>query len=430
MIRHIFFAAKINLLGKLPVPIARKWLQRIVCGQPLQENSRNNKQLLIDVSLIIRNDRRTGIQRVVRALLLQLLKEPPKGYQVRPVFATHRRGYCYAPDHFGFLETAVSGLANAIPVTVGGGDIYLGLDLVAHLFRRHQVQLAQWKCAGAELHILLYDLIPVMHPQWYLSRTTKHFRHWLRTVAIFATSVICISNVVKNDFDAWLRQQYSLDTGTIPINIISLGADIQASAPSRGLPDNVNELLTAFSSNPTLLMVGTLEPRKGHDQVLAAIEKLWEQGRHINLVILGKPGWKTKLLQKTLRAHPQHQTKLYWFDNASDELLELLYTRCTGVVVASYAEGFGLPLVEALHHNKPVFVRDIPIFREIAENYVTFFSATSIENFANELELWLSHINDQPTNYIKPQHSWEACANELLDCLRLKQSASPEPRHA
>lgn len=426
---NILFFAKINLLSRLPVSIARKWLERLVCIQPLKKNTNGNKQLLIDVSVIIGNDGRTGIQRVVRALLLRFLKHPPDGYTVRPIFATRRRGYRYAPDDFGLLQEKVSSLIGAIPVQVGAGDCYLSLDLTAHLLHHHKAQLAQWKCAGAQIHIIMYDLLPVLHPHWFNPITTKNFHRWLRTIAIFSNSVICISNVVKKEFNNWLYQHYAVTPNTLPVNTIHLGADIQSSAPSLGLPDNTDKLLEACSSKPTLLMVGTIEPRKGHSQVLAAVEKLWERGHEINLIIVGKPGWKTELLQQTLRQHPQNQTSLYWLDDASDELLELLYAKCLGVIVASHAEGYGLPLVEAMRHNKPVLARDLPIFREIGENDVTFFSAIGTENFANEIQLWLSNMNVQPTKYNARQYSWQDCANELLACLELAPSVPTQPDH-
>ncbi len=426
--RKILFTAKVNLLSRLSVPIARKRLQRAVSAKPLHGYARGKKQLLVDISVIISNDARTGIQRIVRALLLQLLGHPPAGCRVRPVFATRKHGYRYAPDHFGFPDVQALSLNGASVVSVAPGDLYLGLDLAAHLLPLHKAELAQWKRLGTEIHIVVYDLLPLLHPQWFNSKTTKNFRRWLRTIAIFADSVICISNTVKTELDDWLYQKYALVTGTIPISNIPLGADIESSAPSRGLPENIDQLLSALAGKPTVLMVGTLEPRKGHSQVLAAFEKLWQQGRKINLVFVGKPGWKTEKLQQHLRAHPQNQHHLHWLDNASDELLEVLYTRCTGVIVASQAEGFGLPLIEAMHYNKPVLARDIPVFREIGGNLVTFFSGTSTESFVNDMKFWLSNIDIRRTRHGAPQHTWQDSAHELLIHLGLGQPARAQAR--
>ena len=425
----IFSTAKINLLGRLSVPMARKCFQRAVCDNALHEVTSSQKQLFVDVSVIIKNDGRTGIQRVVRSLLLQLHRQCPDGWRVRPVFATRKQGYHYAPEKFGLPDVQVSDLGGTAPVKIGQGDIFLGLDLAAHLLPLHKPQLAQWKRLGAEIHIMIYDLLPVLHPHWFNPKTTKNFHLWLRTIAIFSDSVICISNTVKAELDDWLRQKYSLATGTIHINTIPLGADIASSVPSRGLPENIDQLLTTLASKPTVLMVGTLEPRKGHSQVLAAFEELWQQGRDINLVIVGKPGWKTEALQQRLRAHPQEKIRLYWLDNASDELLALLYAGCTGVIVASQAEGFGLPLIEARHHNRPVLARDIPVLREIGGNFVTFFSGTSTGSLMNDIEFWLTQVAIEQMPHRVPQHTWQNSAHKLLAHLGLGQAALSQLGH-
>ncbi|MHB8473440.1 MAG: glycosyltransferase family 4 protein [Gammaproteobacteria bacterium] len=427
IIRKYFSTAKISLLSRLSVPLARKHLERAVCEYTFTEDVGCERQLMIDVSVIIRNDSGSGIQRVVRAILQQLLVRPPVGCRVRPVFATRKSEYCYAPDHFGLQDEEASSQIGSSAIKVNPGDIFLGLDLAAHLLPLHKTQLTEWKRLGTEIHIIVYDLLPVLYPRWFNSKTTNNFHRWLRTIAIYADSVICISNTIKEELDDWLNQKYSLTTGAVPIGTISLGADIESSVPSRGLPDNINQLLTALASKPTVLMVGTLEPRKGHSQILAAFEKLWLQGRDIKLIIIGKPGWKTEALQKRLHSHPQNNTRLYWLESASDEFLELLYADCTGVIVASLAEGFGLPLIEAGYHNKPVLARDIPVLREIGGNFVTFFQGTSTESLMNDIELWLANIAIGKIPHGTSQNTWQDSAEELLTHLGLVKTTFVQP---
>lgn len=420
--RDLISYLKSHLLIRVPASIARPRFQVTARRTIAQSSVSRDRQLLVDVSVILNNDARTGIQRVVRALLLQLLRHPPVGCQVRPVYATRKHGYRYASHCFGMPVANLPNARERSAVAVGPNDVFLGLDLAAHLLPMHCAELAQWKRAGAAVHIIVYDLLPVLHPQWFNPKTTRNFRKWLRTIAIFADSAICISNAVKNDLADWVEQQYRIAADALPITTIPLGADIQSSAPSQGLPENVKQLLATLAENPTVLMVGTLEPRKGHAQVLAAFEKLWQQGHEINLVIVGKPGWKTEALQQTLRTHPHIHDRLHWLDNASDEFLELLYAASTGVIVASQAEGFGLPLIEAMHHNKPVLARDIPVLREIGGNSASFF--TDAGNLAKELEAWLAEISHERVPHNFPQPTWQDSANALLSRLSLEQPIS------
>jgi glycosyltransferase involved in cell wall biosynthesis len=407
-----------RFVALLPICVARRLIHWRV--SPVQHLHHGPKQLLVDVSVIAINDARTGIQRVVRALLDQLLKHPPAGYRVRPICATRKCGYRYAPDfsNKGFDQT------HGTPVRVEPGDIFLGLDLTSNLLPRRQPELARWKRRGATLYFMVYDLLPVLHPHWFNPKTSKNHDRWLRAMAVLADHLVCISNAVKNDLASWLMTHYGLGTEALPISTIPLGGDLGASIPTRGLPANIDQLLEEFRSRPSILAVGTLEPRKGYAQVLAALEQLWDCGRKVNLVIVGKPGWKTGLLQEYLAAHPQRQHQLYWLHEVSDEMLELLYNAAAGVIVASEAEGCGLPLIEALHYGTPVLARDIPVFREIDHDRITYFAGKN-GTLAEDIDNWLDRVEQGqvlPTGV--PLPTWHDSALHLLSCLGLKADDS------
>ena len=407
-----------RLIALLPVRIARKLIRWRLQVAPPRHDGRG--QLLVDLSVIAINDARTGIQRVVRALWDQLLKNPPAGYCVRPISATRQRGYHYVPD---FPHKPID-QRSSTPVQGEPGDIFLGLDLTSHLLPRRQAELARWKRRGVTLYFMVYDLFPVHYPHWFNRKASKNHRRWLRTLAIFADHLICISNVVKNDMASWLKTRYGLRPEGLPISTIPLGGDIAASLPTRGLPANIDQLLLAIRSKPSVLAVGTIEPRKGYPQVLTAFEQLWDRGQNVNLVIVGKPGWKTDSLQEYLLTHPQRQHQLYWLQDVSDEMLALLYDTALGVIVASEAEGCGLPLIEALYHNKPVLARDIPVFREIGKDRVAYFNGNN-GTIAEDIETWLYWLaRGQIPPISIPLHTWHNSAMHLFSCLGLKPDSS------
>jgi glycosyltransferase involved in cell wall biosynthesis len=411
-----------RLIALLPIRVARRLIRWR--SPAAQQRHDGPKQLLVDVSVIAVNDAHTGIQRVVRALLNQLLKHPPAGYRVRPICATRRRRYCYAPDFL--MCSAVQRIAKTggVAVQVESGDIYLGLDLISHLLPQHQPELARWKRRGVTLYFMVYDLLPVLHPHWFNHKTSKKHKRWLRALAILADHLICISNVVKNDMISWLKTRCALGTEALPISTIPLGGDIAASIPNRGLPADIDQLLEELRSTPSILAVGTLEPRKGYAQMVAAFEHLWDRGRKVNLVIVGKPGWKIEPLHEHLVVHPQRQRRLYWLHDVSDEMLELIYSVAIGVIAASEAEGCGLPLIEALYYGKPVLARDIPVFREIGRERITYFTGTN-GTFAEEIDSWLNRIaQGQVPRTGAPLQIWQESAIRLLSCLGLKADSA------
>lgn len=432
------------LLKRMPVLLARQCAQPGVAGSDptFAEHTlvEPTRQLLVDISVIRQSDARTGIQRVVRSLLLQLLQAPPAGCRVCPIFATRQHGYCYAAPNFleqpaQAPDAAGRPVQAELQVQVQSGDLFLGLDLAAHLLPRHQAQVLHWKRSGVNVHVLVYDLLPLQHPQWFNPKTTRNFKRWIRWVAVYADSAVCISETVKLELHTWLSASFGLPPTALPASTIILGADIDASAPSGGLPANAKFLLARLRNTPAVLMVGTLEPRKGYDQALAAFEQLWQQqGTTPLLVIVGRSGWKTEALQEKLRIHPQTGKRLFWLEDVSDEYLARLYAACGGVLVASRAEGFGLPLIEAALHGKPVLARDLPVFREIEIAGLSYFNSNTPQGLASAISSWLqpaflSASLPAPSQATPRFPTWQLSATQLLHALSLQQQA-PEPHAA
>ena len=173
--------------------------------------------------------------------------------------------------------------------------------------------------------------------------------------------------------------------------------------------------LDGLRGHTTFLMVGTLEPRKGHALVLDAFEQLWRDGLELNLVIIGKQGWMVDELVERLRSHPQRGERLLWLQGVSDEQLEVIYARSHCLIAASEGEGFGLPLVEAAARGLPIVARDIPVFREVAADHAHYFNGASQECLAGELRAWLSAFEDGQhvrSNAI-PRFTWRKSAERL-----------------
>lgn len=327
-------------------------------------------RLLVDVSAIIRHDAQTGIQRVVRAVWMELLRRDGQGFHLVPVYATQSQGYCYSP--VDFLDVP-RGPAPAQPVRVRHGDKFLGLDLSAHVLPKYRQQLRAWRQHGATVHLIVYDLLPILRPQWFNSKASTHFRNWFSVLAEDADQAICISKQVSRDLRDELRER--APGSALSIVNMEMGGDIANSRPSEGICVEVSNLLDRLRFRPAILMVGTVEPRKAYDTALAAFEHLWRErgGDAPDLVIVGKAGWKTKALQQRIRNHPEHNKRLHWLEGVTDEGLGELYQACRGLLMASHGEGFGLPLAEALAQRRYVLARDLPVFREQNLPNVLFF---------------------------------------------------------
>jgi len=375
---------------------------------PRSASTNRQNQLLVDVSIIASHDAGTGIQRTVRALLLELLNSPPHGFEVRPVRGTRKQSYRYADDYLALL-TSSKQLGDNSEVTVSNNDLFLGLDLTSRIAPRRQFEFLKWRAKGVRCVFIVYDLLPALHPQWFTAKNQRSFRHWLSLLAVHADALFCISNAVAIQTSEFLHSRFRLNEQDLPTMWFHLGAESRSEQYSTKSP----------APYATILMVGTVEPRKGYAQVLEAFEEIWQEGNLATLVIVGRPGWKTEELIQRLEFHPENSRRLHWLSKVDDHELALLYAQADGLIVASEAEGFGLPLLEASQFDTPIFARDLSVFREVAGEHVTYFSADDGAQLAPRLRAWLQQLHNgtAPKSGSMKSFTWTASAETVKNLI-------------
>ena len=387
------------------------------------------KILFVDVSFLVLEDLKTGIQRVTRSILLQLLNNVPKGYVIQAVYGDRHTGYKPAvmrQDAGGSLSLSRSQEHQGIEVCPG--DVFLGLDFACVTTLKEQNYLSKLRAAGVKVYFVVYDLLPVQFPRYFPSSTKDFHERWLRTLVKF-DGAICISKAVADDYQAWITANRITVSDTFKATFFHLGADLNNSAPSKGLPADAEQALHAFSQRPTFLMVGTLEPRKGYRQILEAFTLLWQQNQNINLLIVGKVGWNINDVAAILAKHPELNKKLFWLKGISDEYLEKIYAASTCLIAASEGEGFGLPLIESAQYGIPLLLRDIPVFKEVAGDSAFYFGgggqqtpSQAAQSTAESIKTWLAlYQNKQhPLSSGLRYNTWQQSVEQLKKSLFLE----------
>ncbi len=272
---------------------------------------------------------------------------------------------------------------------------------------------------GVDVYFVVYDLLLVDHPEWFSQGASQRFVCWLETVSELSTGLVCISQATAEAAKDWLLYFPPQRADCLKIDHFHLGADIGQSLPSGGLPENAESVLAALKTTPTVLMVGTVEPRKGHTQVLNAFDLLWQNGTEVNLVMVGHYGWNVAALVKQLKTHPQLGSRLFWLKGISDEYLSKVYSASTVLLAASEGEGFGLPLIEAAQRQLPIIARDLPVFREVAGNCAFYFDGEQPEQLAAAVEKWLAlyRKGDIPRSTEMPWLTWAESTQQLLNAI-------------
>lgn len=429
--RHRYF-----LVGKLAaldcLPRDANYLARlsrdIAANQP---DPVPEKSLFIDVSATWRNDLKAGIDRVSRSLVLALIDNPPQGFRAEPVYLCEKNGiwlYRYARTYtLSLLECPSIGFGEDV-VQMQAGDRLFCPDLTGGILVAAEKTglFERIGNRGVQIIFTVFDLLPLLRPDVFPPGADKEFHKWLMAVCRSAHQVVCISRSVAQELESWYASDAAFSCLPLPrIDWFHLGADLDASSPSLGMPKKAAETLAKIQACPCFLMVGTIEPRKGHLQTIAAFERLWAAGVEINLVIVGKQGWTDlpddqrrtipKILD-TIQRHPLKNKHLFWLQGISDQYLEKVYAAADCLIAASEAEGFGLPLIEAAQHGLSVIARDIVVFREVAGDHAFYFSGNEPEELANAVTRWLDLYRNeqQPRSDVMPWNTWRQSCEQLI----------------
>jgi glycosyltransferase involved in cell wall biosynthesis len=394
--------------------------------------TRPTRQLLLDVSATCRTELKTGIERVTRALVRAFLENPPEGFRIEPVYLTDEGGAW----HYRYARRFTLDLLGCPPDTLAddaaepeAGDVLLGLDNSGSMLIEAEAAslFADYRNLGVSVYFTVYDLLPVRVPQFFPPGSDEGHEKWLRAV-LKMDGALCISRTTAADLRDWAGIGGSSRQRPVRIGWFHQGADIDQAGATRGLPKDARQKLAALATRPTFLMVGTIEPRKGHLHVLEAFDQLWSLGVDVNLTIVGAEGWRhlPQAMRRTipqivarLRSHPEWGRRLFWVNGPSDEYLEKIYAASSCLIAASEGEGFGLPLIEAARHKLPIIARDIPVFREVAGGHAFYFAGEEPDALAQAVKEWLA-LYDQgkhPKSTAMPWMTWAQSAERLQDVL-------------
>jgi glycosyltransferase involved in cell wall biosynthesis len=383
---------------------------------------KSRKRLFLDVSSIIKLDHLSGIQRVVLAVCNELINDPQE-IDIELVYTTSDDPEFYSADE---LINRISGGSQECLgkdwIEFCPGDILLFLDLHPGVAISHRGKTQFLRNKGVLVYHVVYDILPVLNPEFFWSDLCIEFNEWLLAISN-SDGAICISRSVANELTEWLKTNGPKRLRPFKIGWFHLGADVENTVPTGGLPYDAPQVLDQLATHTSFLMVGTVEPRKGHAQTLAAFEQLWADGVDINLVIIGREGWNIEILLETLRSHPERSKRLFWLESISDEYLEKIYAVSTCLITASEGEGFCLPLIEAAQHKLPIIARDIPVVREVAGEHAFYFNGKEPADLARAVREWLKlyQSDRHPKSDSMPRLTWKQSTQQLLDLILRKQ---------
>jgi glycosyltransferase involved in cell wall biosynthesis len=265
--------------------------------------------------------------------------------------------------------------------TIPPGTIYLNTGQIAIAVPR----LLRWLDRRPDVKpvFMLHDAIPVENTEYVSPTSSMHFRNMLANTARYAAGLIVTTRAAQESIG---RAMVQWDRGTrIPV----VSAPLPVSGAFLQPPDPDPDL----AGSKYFIVTGAIDPRKNHLLLLNVWRDLVRQhGENAPKLVLAGPRWRTSdtvtdMLERcaSIRSHVHEVAGL------STPGLRRLLAGARALLMPSFAEGFGLPIVEALALGTPVIASDLTAHHEAGADYVTYLSpidgigwASAIRSHAKE----------------------------------------------
>lgn len=243
----------------------------------------------------------------------------------------------------------------------------------------------------------VHDIIPTTFPEYFPPDAEDRCRRRMVTAGRLADLIIASSQDTATEF----RRNFApgMDQSSIVVAALGVGLSPEAKAPAE-----------PSSSSPYFVMVGTIEPRKNHLLIL----NLWrtfhrELGEMApRLILVGSRGWENENVIDMLERSPGLATLVQERGRVSDEEMTRLLVGARALLMPSFAEGYGLPLAEALALGVPALCSDIPVFREIAGAVPEFIDPLDGPGWNRVILDFLPHDSPRRKAQLARLHAWRA----------------------
>lgn len=267
---------------------------------------------------------------------------------------------------------------------------------------------------GVRTYAVIYDILPLRMPECFEKSTSQQFDTYLREIIDNYDGILSDSKWVSEDIMAYCNEKGICSSDhTVKTGFFHLGQDtfkMNDDKPSF-------ELKEFFETDKNVyLMVGTVEPRKGHEIIFNVFKKMWKNGFDGKLCIIGHVGWNMDSFRKKIQEDSEYGINICYFDHASDADVSYAYRHAACLIQASAGEGFGLPLVEASNYAIPVLCSDIPIFHEVAGDAVNYFNRNDQDNIIAVIERFEKGKDIKNSTRIK-KTSWKESAEKIYQMI-------------
>jgi len=242
--------------------------------------------------------------------------------------------------------------------------------------------------------VTVHDLTFFDHPDWHERSKVAFFRRAIRKAADRADVLVCVSHATARRLEDLLQPRAQVVVAPHGIDHAqfhpgSAGQDAGDAGPAGDAGDDAGLLAAAGIRRPYVAFLGTVEPRKGLDLLVAAFDRVAEAHPEHCLVVAGGQGWGAGPVEAAISAMA-HPSRLVRTGYLADPVVPALLRQASVVVYPARAEGFGLPVVEAMACGTPVITTAGSVMDELADGAAATFPAEDVTALAGLIDASLS----------------------------------------
>jgi glycosyltransferase involved in cell wall biosynthesis len=225
----------------------------------------------------------------------------------------------------------------------------------------------------------LHDMLPFETPEYFIAAERARHENRLRNLARHGAGAIVSTRIVKASLEVHLAR-----LGRRDLPVLAAPPPVAPIFHQDFAPD------AELAARPYFIQCGTIEPRKNHLTML----HVWRElvARHgvdaPRLVLIGARGWENENILDLLERAPGLRRHVLEVSGLPTPVLRRLMSSARALLMPSFAEGFGLPLAEAIAAGAPAIASDIPVFREIAGGAFLGLSPIDGEGWLNAIEAY------------------------------------------
>ncbi len=243
----------------------------------------------------------------------------------------------------------------------------------------------------------IHDILPTRFPEYFPPEDEETCRRRMIAAARLADVIVTNSQDTATAF----REDFAPHRDLKSIVVAPPGITIETHRESTFSP---------AIEDPYFVMVGTIEPRKNHLLILNIWRELRAKRRDAapRLVIIGARGWENENVVDMLERTPALRSFVHEFNRVSDADMARLLAGARALLMPSFAEGFGLPLAEALALKVPVLCSDIAVFREVGVEVPEFIDPLDGPRWLAAIEQYAAASSPQRQAQLDRLATWSA----------------------